>query len=49
MHDALHLKSNIDRLYIPRKESGRGFQGVEETVNLANLGLENYINEVQRK
>ena len=42
IHNALHLKSNVNHLYIPRKEGGRGLQGVEETVNLRNLGLENY-------
>ena len=38
MHNALHPKSNIDRPYIPREESGRGLQGVEDRVNLTNLG-----------
>ena len=32
MHNALHPKSNIDRLYISRKEGGRGLQGIEEAV-----------------
>ena len=34
MHNALHPKSNVDPLNIPRKESGRGLQGVEKTVNM---------------
>ena len=42
MHNVLHPKSNVDRLYIPRKEGGRGLQGVEEAVKVTNLGLENY-------
>ena len=42
MHCALHPKSNVDRLYIPRNEGGRGLEGVEEPVNVTNLGLENY-------
>ena len=37
MHNALHPKSNVDRLYIPRKEGGRGLQGVEEVVKMTNL------------
>ena len=40
MQNAFHPKSNVGRLYIPRKEGGRGLQGVEEKVNLG-LGLEN--------
>ena len=45
MNNALHPKSSVDRLYIPRKEDGRRLQGVNETVNVANLGLENYVKE----
>ena len=43
MYNALHPKSNFDHLYIPRKEGGRGLQGVEKTVKVTNLGLENYV------
>ena len=43
MHNALHPKSNVDCLYIPKKEGGRGLQGVKESVKLTNLGLENYV------
>ena len=45
MHNALHPKSNVDHLYILRKEGSRRLQGVEEMVNLTNLGLENYVKE----
>ena len=49
MHNALHPKSNVDRLYIPRKEGGRGLQGVEEAVKVTNLGLENYVKESKER
>ena len=49
MHNALHPKSNVDRLYIPRREGGRGLQGVEETVKVKNLGLENYVKESRQR
>ena len=42
MHGGLHPKSNVDRLYIPRKEGGRGLLNVEDTINLAVIGLERY-------
>ena len=45
MHNAFHPKSNVDHLYILRKEGSRRLQGVEEMVNLTNLGLENYVKE----
>ena len=43
IHNALHPKSNVDRLYISRKQGGRVLQGVAEIVNLTNLGLENHV------
>ena len=36
---SLHPKSDVDRLYIPRKEGGRGFISIE----LAIRGLEVYV------
>ena len=48
MHNALYPKSNVDRLYIPTKEDGRGLQ-VEETVNLTNIGLEDYLKEFRER
>ena len=45
MHNSLHPKSNVDHLYIPRNEGGKGLQGVEEAVKLTNLRLENYVKE----
>ena len=49
MDNALHPNSNIDHLYIPRKEGGRGLQGVDETVKVTNLGLENYVKESKER
>ena len=43
MHKGLHPKSNTNRLYIPRKEGGRGLLSIEDTVDLANLGLKSYV------
>ena len=40
---ALHPRSNVDRLYIPRGEGGRGVLNVEDTVNLARLRLQEYV------
>ena len=36
----MHPKSDADRLYIPRKEGGRGFISIEDCVELAIRGLE---------
>ena len=30
MYGELHPKSNVDRLYIPRKEGGRGLISIED-------------------
>ena len=47
--NALHPKINVDRLYIPTKEGGRGLQGVKEMVKVTNLGLENYVKESRER
>ena len=43
MHRGLHPKSNTSRIYIPRKEGGRWLLSIEDTVDLAKLGLKSYI------
>ena len=43
MYGALHPESDVDRLYIPRKEGGRGLISIEDCVELAIRGLEVYV------
>ena len=33
MHKALHPKDDVDRLYVPRKEGGRGLASIEDSVD----------------
>ena len=42
IYGALHPKSDVDRLYIPRK-GGRGLTSIEDCVELAIRGLEVYV------
>ena len=42
-YGALHPKSDLDRLYMPRKEGGRGLIPIEDCVELARRGLEVYV------
>ena len=48
MHNGLHPRSDVDRVYIPRKEGGRGLMCVEDTVK-ANIGLERYVKESKER
>ena len=43
IYGALHPKSNVVRLYIPRKEGGGGLIPIEDCVELAVRGLEVYV------
>ena len=43
IYGALHPKSNVDRLYIPRKAGGRGLISIEDCVELAIRDLEVYV------
>ena len=42
MHKALHLRDDVDRLYVPRKEGGRGLPSIEDTVDKSIQRLEDY-------
>ena len=39
IYGALHHKLDVDRLYTPRKEVGRGLISIEDCVELAIRGL----------
>ena len=43
IYGALYPKSDVDRLYIPRKEGERGLISTEDCVKLAIRGLEVYV------
>ena len=43
IHRALNPKIDLARIYLSRKEGGRGLISVEDTVKLAILGLKRYV------
>ena len=43
IYGVLHPKSDVDRLYIPRKEGGKGLISIEDCVELAAIDLEVYV------
>ena len=43
IYGTLHPKSDVHRLYIPRKEGGRSLISIEDYVELAVRGLEVYV------
>ena len=43
MHKTLHPRYDVDRLYVSRKERGRGFASVEDSVDASKQRLEDYI------
>ena len=49
MYGALHPKSNVDRLYIKRKEGGRGLMSVEGCVRGEENSLGFYIGNSEEK
>ena len=42
MHKALHPRDDVDRLYVSRKEGGRGLDSSEDSVD-ASIRLEDYM------
>ena len=50
MHNGIHPRSNVQRLYIiSRSKGGRRLASVEDTIHLAGLGLERYIEQNDEK
>ena len=49
IYGALHPKSDVVRLYIPRKEGGRGLISIKDFVELAVRGLEVYVHESEER
>ena len=43
MHNALHPRDDVDRLYVSRKEGGRELASIEDTVDASIQRLEDYI------
>ena len=43
MHKTLHPRDDIDRLYVSRKEGGKGFASIEGSVDASIQRLEDYI------
>ena len=39
---------DVDRLYVPRKEGGRGFASIEDSVDISIQRLEDYIEKHER-
>ena len=48
MYGALHPKSDVDRLYIPRK-GGRGLISIEDCVEIAIRGLKVYVHRSEER
>ena len=43
MHKMLHPKADVERLYIPRKDGGRGLIEVETAFKIATIGFDHYL------
>ena len=48
MHKAFHPRDNVDRLYVSRKEGGKGLASIEDTVDASIQRLEDYIEKYER-
>ena len=43
MHKALHPRDDVDRLYMSRREGGRGLTSIEDSVDTLIQQLKDYI------
>ena len=49
MHKALHPRDDVDRLYVSRKEGGRGLASIEDSIDASIHRLEDYIEKHERE
>ena len=49
MHKVLHLRDDADRLYVTRKEGGRGLTSIEDSVDTSILRLRDYIQKSKER
>ena len=49
IYRALHPRDSVDRLYLPRKEGGRGLISIEDCVDIAELSLKEYVMRTKEK
>ena len=48
MHEELHARDDVDRLYVSRKEGGRGLASIEDSVDASIQRLEDKIGKHER-
>ena len=49
IYGALHTKSDVGTVYIPRKEGGTGLISIEDCVELGIRGLEVYVHGIKER
>ena len=49
MHKALHPRDDVDRLYVSRREGGRGLASIEDSIDALIQRLEHYIEKHGRR
>ena len=49
MHKALHPRDDVDRLYVSRKEGGRGLDSIEDSVDTSIQWLKDYIEKHEQE
>ena len=49
MNGGFHPRDCVTRLYVPRKDGGRGLIAVEDCANQARISLENYVQSSEEK
>ena len=48
MHNVLHSRDDVDRIYVSRKAGGRGLASIEDSVDASVQRLEDYIEKHER-
>ena len=49
MHKALHPRDDVDKLYVSRKEGGKGLTSTEDSIDASIQRLEDYIEKREER
>jgi len=49
VYNSLHPRADVDRLYVPRKEGGRGLANIQDSVNMKEHSLSRYVHTSEKE
>ena len=49
VYNSLHTRADVDRLYVPKKEGGRGLAKIQDSMNMKEHSLSRYVDTSEKE